>query len=255
MGCLDDLAPPTTCPGGPQHAASDCVGAIGQVSASPVGRCFGVEEMACLAGSRECTCLSDECPVPDHACYPPPDCPAAIRGAAGASDAECMRLDPSEIGAGFPSELQCICGCSGCATVCDGSGPVLGVLDDGDGPEGGRFEFVPPFFDVRQHMPEQGKLGVYLRLRGFANTNLLVLRGTPPDDLELLQRHVIVTPLTVDFVDQVVFDQDFIGVEAYSWDSPDRKPEYLMLYLYATNEEKAVALYELDCLIPFVVPL
>src|SRR5262245_20988296 len=109
MGCLDDLPSPATCPGEAQHDASDCVGAIDQVGTSPVGRCFTLEEMACLAGSRECTCLSDECPVPNEACYPPPDCPTAVTSEPAARDARCLRLDPSEIGAGFPSESQCVC--------------------------------------------------------------------------------------------------------------------------------------------------
>lgn len=248
-GCLDDLPAPTTCPAGAQSASADCLGTIQQVFASPEPRCFTVSEMRCLSGDRPCTCLSDECPVPDDACYPPPDCPAKVREEA-APDASCVRLAPAQIGAGFPSEYQCLCGCSGCAAVCDGRGPVLGVLDDGFM---GEFDFIPPIFEIGDEMPDSGALGVYLRVRGLANTSLLVLRG----DLgapELLQQHLILTPLTPDFVEHVVYDQDFIGVEAYRWDSADRKPEFLVLTLDATPEEPNGALYELDCLVPFVVP-
>jgi len=244
-GCLEDLPGPTECPPPAQFAGTDCLPAL----QNPPTGCFDVEQMACLAGPRSsCTCIADECPAQDDACYPDGDCPQAVSDLD--ESVECHRLEPERLGGGLPSETICLCGCAGCAAVCDGKGPVMGVVTDE--------EHIPALIvDLTGMMPDSGRLGVYLRVRGLASFVMITAIGDA-SDLNTLQLvppvYSVVTPLGLDFTEGVLFDDEFLGVDAYRWDRPEDKPSLIAL---APREVSGtvVALAEFDCIVPFVVPL
>lgn len=259
-GCLDDLPQPSQCPADAQHEVGDCSPAIVKVTEEGIARCLQPDETACLAGTEACSCLSGSCPVTEDACFPPPDCPPAVRERY--PDAECIRLEPLEIGLGTPSEVQCMCGCAGCAAVCDGRGPVFGVLDTG-----GDLAFLPPTFEVRRHLPDQGTFGIYLRVRGLASMGLALFSGQIDLSGEVFDvtplnfgpdwphgTPYVLSPLSTEFVEHVVVDQKLLEVPAYTWTSADRRPDYAMLLPGGSMTDPALSLYELDCAVPFVLP-
>jgi hypothetical protein len=251
-GCLDDLPAPAECPGAAQREAGNCSPAIEKL-AEATPRCLQPDETLCLAGTTECSCLSGACPVTEEACFPPPDCPAAVRERH--PDAACIRLEPSHIGLGLSSEAQCLCGCAGCAAVCDGRGPVLGVLDDG------ALDYVPPIFEIGDQLPERGTFGIYLRVRGVANMGIGLLAGTidTQDDDPLVYLNAdaapyVLSPLSTEFVEHVVVDQKLLEVPPYTWTSAEGRPDYVLLSPGGSVTNPSLSLYELDCAVPFVLP-
>ncbi|MBI4701864.1 MAG: hypothetical protein HY744_12050 [Deltaproteobacteria bacterium] len=247
-GCFEDLPAPTECPPPARHVAQDCTAAL----EDPPAGCLSQERMSCLAGSRStCTCVVGECPQPEAACYPDGDCPARVVQGVGAA-ARCRRLRPDQFGAGYSSEQLCLCGCAGCAAVCDGTGPVMGVHATQSHP-------APALLvDLSGRMPDSGRLGIYLRLRGLASFVLVVVAGTTePGELATHVRwyYPVLTPLGTSFTEHVIFDDDFVGVEAYSWSLPADRPTVIGLMPQGKPDESALALFELDCILPFVLPL
>jgi hypothetical protein len=250
-GCIDDLDPPKACPPGEQHPAGDCLGPL--MNAKP--GCLGTleaKEVACLAGKRStCDCLPDECPAAPDACYPPGDCPPDVVEAVG-PQAQCIRLNASDFGNGVPQLFQCVCGCAGCAAVCDGKGPVVGVLDDGS-------EHGYPIINIKKYMKKEGRLGLYVRARGLSNVAIGVATGDPKDFTTWNWTGVtyfLTTPLD-SFAEVVFFDQQFLGGSpAYSWTSQADEPA-LVAFASGHPEDGGApvpTLYELDCVIPFVLP-
>ncbi|MEJ7732254.1 MAG: hypothetical protein WKG00_23990 [Polyangiaceae bacterium] len=253
-GCLDDLPPPAQCPGEAHSEAGNCSPAISKATIETKGRCLEPDETLCLAGTEECACLSGTCPVPEDACFPPPDCPAAVRERH--PEAQCIRLAPSEIGLGLSNETQCMCGCAGCAAVCDGRGPVIGVLDDGE------LNYLPPFLEVGNQLPARGTFGIYLRVRGVANMGIGLLAGNIDAqqgifDIEYLNESAapyVISPLSTEFVEHVVVDQKLLEVPPYTWTSVERRPDYVVLSPGGQPGNPSLSLYELDCAVPFVLP-
>ena len=249
-GCLDDLPPTATCPGEAQRALGDCTPAIQTVLAENMTRCFRVDEMECITGPRtKCSCVSDECPAPEPECWPGRDCPTVVFDKTG-PEARCYHFDPGDIGASLVEESQCLCGCAGCAAVCDGTGPGLGALTV----EGQEQQFAPVVFDLGTRLPRQGKLGIYGRVRGLANFVIVAIRGdiNVPDELEYLHSYAFLTPLQNEFSEQAVVDQLLIG-PAYEWDGYDGRPNLLVLFPQL-SDKGGLSLFELDCLVPFVMP-
>lgn len=237
-GCLDDLPEPLACPPEPVYPGDNCVPALN--GAAP--GCFTPAQMACLSGPREsCTCIADECPAPEETCYPDGDCPAPVAGAAD-GPATCLRLEPKDFGGGLPSEVQCLCGCAGCMAVCDGKGPVLGAFNDGSG------SVVPIGIEIGAHMPNSGKLGVFMRERGLSASLLVVMKGQEPD-YEVVTYYYISSPIGTDYTSQVFYDDPFLGTSKYTWSKEEDRPTLLAIF----PSEDAGNLMEVDCVVPFVV--
>jgi len=248
-GCLDDLPPTATCPGEAERSLGDCTPAIQTVLAENMTRCFRVEEMECITGPRtKCSCVSDECPAPEPECWPGRDCPALVFEKGG-PEARCYHLDPGDIGASFDEQQQCLCGCAGCAAVCDGKGPALGALTLDDNQQ-----FFPVVFDLGTRLPRQGKLGIYGRMRGLANFVIVAMRGDINvwEELVPLHYYAFLTPLQNDFDEQAIVDQPFVA-PAYEWGGYDGRPNLLVLFPQL-SDEGGLSLFELDCLVPFVMP-
>jgi hypothetical protein len=249
--CLDDLPPPTVCPPEAAHEAKDCLTPLEPVYAvppQPFG-CLTQDQQQCLTGRRSsCTCQLDDCPSGEEAaCYPEGNCPPAVIDEAGA-DAECIRLDPRDLGVGLPSEAQCLCGCFGCAAVCDGVGPVFGIWTDGT------LEYGFPQIDIGPHMPSSGRLGVYVRLRGLANAALAVFTddGVAPAP-DLATYYYVLSPIDTEFRELIFYDQTFFEVPAYEWETEAMKPTLLALIPGGTTDAPGLTLVEIDCVVPFVV--
>jgi hypothetical protein len=146
-----------------------------------------------------------------------------------------------------------MCGCAGCASVCDGKGPVIGLIDNG-------FDHGFPIIDIKKYMKKSGRLGVYVRARGYSNVAIVIGTGDPKDyttwNFETGVQYYLVTPLD-SFSEFVFFDQQFLGgSSAYSWSSSADKPAMLAFASQRPEDGGAPVptLYELDCVIPFVVP-
>jgi hypothetical protein len=248
--CLEELPAATDCPAAAQVKGGDCTPVL---SNPPLG-CFGPAEVACLAGNiTTCNCQSDACPTPDDACYPDGDCPELVKDEASKT-ADCRRLDKARFGLqSVPNQAVCLCGCAGCASVCDGVGPVMGinaVVPLNTGPIG-------LVVDVADKMPDSGTLGAYLRLRGTAAVVVAVATGSSdvaqatwiPD-----LAYLVVTTTESDFVERVLYNNDYGGRGAYVWQRPEDKPTLLAIYPPGSAVDGGAqlsALFEVDCVVPF----
>lgn len=244
IGCLEDLPEAIECPPKPIYPGENCLAALDGVAPG----CFAPGLTACLAGPREsCTCIVDECPAAESACYPVGDCPAEVVERSG-GDSSCVHLAPGDIGAGLPSEFQCLCGCGGCMAACDGKGPVLGISNDGN------VGFAPITIDLAGHMPASGRIGVFVRERGLAASLLVVMKGTP-DAYEILTYYYMTSPIGTEYTSQVFYDDPFLGMKEYSWSKEADKPTVLLIVAdEGTSEMPDLNLMEIDCVVPFVVP-
>ncbi len=249
--CHEDLPAPLPCPPPPQHAGSDCTPAL---TAIDEPGCFGLDRMGCLAGPRaSCTCVSDECPTAGPSCFPDGDCPTAV--AAAVAGAECRRLEPSAFGLGIPGLFLCLCGCPGCAAVCDGAGPVMGYYAQPQSSPPDPQDFSPPWFviDIEEQMPDQGRLGIYLRVRGLVSFAVVVL-AEGPSGPEVLSEPIyyVVQQLGTEFVDRVLFDDLFN--QPYRWTQAEDRPQYVAIVPQLEGSHEVLGLFEVDCLMPFVLP-
>jgi len=246
--CFDDLPASRQCPGAERVQVDDCK--LSDIKAEQLG-CLSFEQIGCFARDRSsCDCGPEACPTSRDACYPDGDCPAAVTSAVG-SEARCRRLEASQIGGGLPESLQCLCGCSSCISVCDGYGPLVGVVAKGLTLE----SFAIPLLDIRDQAPDAGRLGIYLRVRGLAN--VLVLAGKSEtnslSDFETVVDYRVTTPLSYDFVEHVLLDQVFLGNTAYSWTAKEQAPTTIAIGA-GLSTEPTVTLFELDCVVPFYLP-
>jgi hypothetical protein len=245
--CIEDLPAATHCPPEPKRHATSCADAL--TFAKPGCLTDDPTQVACLTGPRDtCRCTSSDCPVRNTACYPDGDCPATVTERA--ASAVCKRLAPEDIGLDQPSETMCLCGCAGCAAVCDGVGPVMGIFT------GSGVEKFPVLFDIKSKMPDRGTFGMYLRVRGLANVSVLVGTGDIDDfeNIHWVPGYFVLTPPGTDYVEHVLYDDDFIHGPAYTWTSAADKPAVIALAASFDDTEENLALFELDCLVPFVVP-
>lgn len=247
IGCLDDLPEAVECPPEAVYPGENCVSALGDVAPG----CLDSGQVACLAGPRSsCTCIADECPASESACYPAGDCPAEVAevGELAGGAPSCVHLAPGDIGSGLPSEYQCLCGCGGCMAACDGKGPVLGVSNDGN------VGFAPITIDLAGHMPASGRIGVFVRERGIAAALVVVMKGTP-DAYEVLTYYYMTSPIGTELTSLVFYDDPFLGMKEYSWSKEADRPTLLVIAAdEGSSEMPALNLMEIDCVVPFVMP-
>ena len=257
VACIDDLAAPTACPAEPKHAGKSCADAItdpplGCMSYDFAAKVETPERVECLTGPRAtCRCTSKDCPPKAGACNPDGDCPKAVRDEA--PEASCKRLLPEAVGADLPTDSMCMCMCAGCAAVCDGVGPVIGVSTEKD------VQPAPVLFEFGDRMPASGRLGLYMRIRGLANTRVVLFKGPTAklDELQVIPdpSYVTLNELGNEFVEQILFSDEFLGVHAYTWKTAADKPTAAAVFPTIDQDGPGLALFELDCLVPFVVPL
>lgn len=251
-GCLEDLPAATECPPPAENAVGDCLHVFDDLTPNCMtDRPHAAELFSCMMGPRpSCACDALECPTTEASCYPEGDCPPEVIEVAG-SKAKCLRLDAEDYGLGYDANQQCICGCAECASVCDGKGPTIGVVDDG------HHFYVYPLIDLSKHMPSSGKLGIYVRARGVSNVQVASFTGAFPDNLVNTSIYYLTTPLD-QFTSQVFYGKDFIGnTEPYAWSTEEEKPTVIALansLAMTVNDPPISTFYELDCIIPFVVP-
>ncbi len=241
--CLADLPSGLTCPPEPVVPGDNCVPAL---EGAAVG-CLTAPQVACLAGTRtSCTCIADECPLPADVCYPEGDCPQEVRDKVQ-GEPQCIKLEPKDIGAGLPSESQCLCGCAGCLAVCDGKGPVLAVKHDG------QVEPNPLLINLAGRMPDSGKIGIFIRERGLSGAVLGVIKGEDPN-FELVTYYYVISPIGTEPTSQIYYDDPFLGTTEYSWKEAKDKPTALVIAAgEGTTVNPQLTLMEIDCVIPFVV--
>jgi len=253
--CLDDLPPPKACPPPAVHEAGDCTPIFNATEPNCLSdHANTAERESCLAGPRSsCACGADECPATGSTCYPDGDCPPEVIDAAG-PEARCVRFAPEDFGFGIVTDAgQCMCGCARCASVCDGQGPIIGVLADA------MPLYAAPAMNLGGHLPDRGSLGIYVRARGVTNLSLGVFTGdyvNDPAHLEPRSVYFMTTSLD-DFTEQVFFGPDFIGNKIpYAWTDEAGKPTTLVLFNQqpAEGAEPILTFYELDCVVPFFVP-
>jgi hypothetical protein len=246
--CIDDLPDALSCPPSAQRVGTDCLPTLEHLKNA--GRCLADDEMSCLSGARpSCACqgVNRECPTPEPTCFPDGDCPQLVHSLAG-DGVHCLRIDADKIGAGLSSAEQCLCGCAGCVSVCDGRGPIYGILNDGTFQD-----FMTPLaLDIADRMPSSGLLGVYVRVRGFANAIVGVAVKN-----EVRHLYYLTLPVAPDFVEQAFTKNPFFDPDGYSWTREEDKPTALVvvpLPLDPSQFEVSVSLFELDCIVPFVLP-
>lgn len=242
--CLADLDPPLVCPPPARFAGSNCLDAI--VDVKKLG-CYARSQVACLSGPRpSCACGPDECPRPSPACFPEGDCPTAVTDAVGAG-ARCLTLVESDIGLDDPDPTHCVCGCVRCMSACDGVGPVVGFYDDGTSMTA---QYLSPIVKLRD-LPDQGKIGFYLRLRGlFAAAMVLVHWEPPANPVQLSTNpYYLTVPVGSELVEQVYFENRFLKEDAYAWSTKAQKPTHVVFL-----STQGASLYEVDCMIPFLAP-
>ena len=244
--CLPELPEPLTCPPPAQNEAADCLEGL----TMPQGQnlCYAEPDVACLRGGQPaatCACLSGECPIPDDTCYPGEECPEDVLVAD--ERASCVRLTGDDVGVGL-ADLQCLCGCPSCATICDGYGTIWGsygvVEDQAPG-------LVIGFGD---RLPERGCFGMYWRVRGIANFQVTILKGAPTQYAPTGAAFAI-TEIGGDFVDRVLYDQSVVGNEPYCWESADDRPTAALMRPFEISSGFFVTMAEIDCVMPFFTPL
>lgn len=256
--CLSDIGEATSCPPAAQHTAEACTKALEE---KELQGCFTYEGLdspsyyECLSGPRStCDCTPGECPTDDAACFPPGDCPPEVKKVA--PNAQCLRLQDDDFGMGGPQISQCLCGCFACVSVCDGKGPVFGVLDPGELP-GHVFTYQSPVIDLERYMPSHGSIGYYIRARGISNVQVVTVAGDITDEKKaIFSGYYMTTPLD-NFGDQVFYKDSVVDTDTpYTWTSEADKPKILELALAggATEDNPQLAIYEIDCIIPFLVP-
>lgn len=256
--CLDDLAEPSDCPTPAriEGRVEDCIAAFGDWLGSNEidfeNSCLGDPSyMGCYRGNRDCSCNPNECKASEDACYPPGDCPPAVRERF--PSAECVRLSADDVGPELTEPEQCLCGCEECITVCDGKGPVWSQV-----------ELYNPYTDdvydkkgylwlsIARLMPASGRLGVYVRARGRvfelpeATAGEVYLFAYPQEQLgEGMPAFIEQLPRDMaDSFEELVLPE----VSDYSWKTNDERPGSIVVSA-ALN---AATMLEIDCIVPFV---
>jgi hypothetical protein len=173
---------------------------------------------------RACICTpAAECARTTASCSPPPECPASITNAAGAS-ARCL-----EAPASFAPETPpgCTCGCASCAAICDGQGPVVGPG-----------QIVR--YQLPNDLPASGALGLMARLRGGGQAVFLVdLGGGAATPLGSV-------PADSEFADN--FPKTSAGLARYAWTEGQPRPVAIELHADPLGP------VEVDCVVPFLSP-
>jgi hypothetical protein len=261
-GCLEDLPQAQLCPEAPARSgeAAACAEAIG--AAVMNGYQFDLTDAclldvesftSCYRGPGGCACDERECTPPGavDACFPQSDCPPLVR--LHHPEARCVTLGRDDIGRGATEAEQCLCGCEACLGVCDGRGPVWGQVEAFDLQTN---QYLDPqgflYFDVLRSMPNKGRMGVYLRARGFATQVMNLESGPPfvgvvPSDGSMGSWALPLPPLLADGFEELVLASQ--PEDLYAWDSDADKPSILGVAAGINT----LTLMEIDCVIPFFI--
>ncbi len=255
-GCLEDLAEPLACLPPPETpgAARACLDAVLKDSdAFDTQYCTtNPEVLSCYRDpARGCGC-DDDCSQVEASCHPAPDCPPEVLAAH--PTAKCRQFQPEDVGPFVSEGEQCLCGCEACLIICDGRGPIWSQVDFAD-PDTG-ISLTPAgllTLDLRRHLPDVGKAGIYVRARG------LTARAT-------MDASDVYVPPTIYGVADDVNDPFVVGVlppvmsdrfegeilptnQLLSWTQPSDKPTLMGF----SNNLGTFSVYEIDCIVPFVV--
>lgn len=293
VACLESLPPPTACEAPARVIDGECVSCdpplrfvgdecrecpppavvpdrncLPTLDALPTDTdgCIGEIEngFSCLAGDpQDCACDPEDCDAP-LACFDDATCPREVLESA--PNATCIALGEDAwsyyvypLGTADHDAEQCICGCMRCAAKCDGKGTIFGVFEDSAFPL--RRYLQGPAIDLRGYLPESGKLGFYIRGRGWAGG--LVAFVTHDLTLEETDTAYYV-PILNDFSVPIAYGPTDEGGEVpreegmppyprpYAWSSPGGAPSHVILAL--TTGLPSSGLVEIDCVIPFVEP-
>jgi hypothetical protein len=240
-GCIADLPAATQCPPAAKHAQGNCD--LSQNMDAPP--CISPNVSSCLTGPRpSCECHSSECPDDPAACYPPGDCPPEVVRSVGAGrKITCIRVAEVDLKSMLaPLGNDCVCGCSACASVCDGVGPVIAFVSPQANPP---MPGPPALFvdNLAAYVPSSGQIGLYVRARGMPGS--LALGVALPDGGGLG------TPInggSGDFSDTVLWDAQ----KSPTWTNSAGAPNSIAVVV---NElpMPTFAVLEIDCIVPFVV--
>ena len=228
----DAVAPPPEEDAGPQPG-----GEGGPGGPNPRPAC-NVTSNECLVNQRgNCACTSNaECTRGEATCYPPPDCPPAVKAVSAAA----VCLEP-RVGFGTsalpprggPGSSQgttsaCACGCASCSATCDGQGPVIGAG-----------ETLRVELDA---LGPSGRIGFMVRARGTGTVtaNVRVSNGTPG-----ASGTSTATGPGASFVDLLPANA---SGSTYTWTDDRLRPVAVELSMGPG------ALVEVDCVVPFTVP-
>lgn len=268
-GCLQDLPEPLSCPPEPVVVSGIDNATCAQRLVTDAGNdlsiyyecAFQPAYTGCYRPNDPCDCNKGECPEPDAMCYPEEDCPVLVEQSYGEEDATCLRLHPDDLSNELEGPAgQCLCGCRSCAIQCDGRGAMWSLIQAFDqdmnryGPAGGII-----LWDIERDMPDQGRVGFYVRARGTSGFLVggsigLYAADTWAAVLEAVAMGIEAPP--VDYGEQLLRDwnDDFseelypkLRSEAYSWEDAGRRPKMLIIYPGVSG-----TLLEIDCLFPVV---
>ncbi len=253
--CLEDLEEPLECVPPPERpgAATSCLTAVAE-AATPFDERACVSDPELLSCYRDpaatCSCERD-CEDTSPACHPAPDCPAEVLERY--PTAQCFQFDPEDIGPFQSGEEQCLCGCETCLRTCDGKGPIWTQIDFLDPNTG---ELATPAgvltLETQRHFPERGRGGVYVRARGLTASVGQDEATEAPGVLafgESLEQVTVMGQLPglmSDRFDEALFPAD----DLLEWSDASNRPSLVAF----NNAAQAYSLYEIDCVIPFVVP-
>jgi hypothetical protein len=252
----------TECPPPAQIPHRPCLPALAGVPETGDGCLSDIPNAyACLAGDPpDCACDPGDCEEP-LACFGDASCPREVLESA--PDATCLPLDESHWSFYvYPSTDAdhdtegCICGCVRCAARCDGRGAIFGIYEDGQPPY--RRYLQGPAIDLRGLLPDRGKLGFYVRGRGWAGSVVAFVTH----DLTLTETDTsYYVPFVNDFSVPVVYGPNDEGVPTegepapYTWDAPADAPTHVLFTLTTGAGVPTSGILEIDCVIPFVEPL
>lgn len=248
----------TLCPPTPELLFERCVPRAFTDYGVPPNGCLAadgvVERYDCVTDHDPARCECDAAAIEASAqpsCYSDGTCPGAVL--ALGSNAQCFPFEPEDVRwFGAISHEGCDCGCIENLARCDGKAFAFGGYSDASEP-------LPDFdaitIDLGDKLPDSGTAGVYMLVRGFA-TPFYLQYGKAAAALTAWGFYVI-----TDSVQQIGYgpDQDGFQVDLldpYSWKDASGRPDTLyVIPPPAVEREGVVTLLEIDCIVPFVIPI
>jgi hypothetical protein len=208
----------------------------------------------CLVGEanatvESCTCASGQTPAAPS-CYKK-SCPSIVVESVGES-AQWVRSGLSVEQFSAPGAT---CGCADALLECDGRGIAFGgVTNMEDTLTLGILEL---YLDPVQ-LPSSGRMGVYIRMRGFAAPVFTVIQRSSGGVVESVEGFAFYT--LGEFEESVGFEPKDDGLPVaeesrpFQWSTPQEKPTSILIYPSDLVGGEAFHISEIDCVIPFVVP-
>ncbi len=258
------------CPPPAQVPNRSCFDTVNNLPQDADG-CIGeiADGFGCVAGDPpDCACDPDDC-TETLSCFGDGSCPPDV--VASAPNATCLPLTESEWSYfAYPfadanhDTTDCVCNCIRCAAQCDGKGTAFGVFEDGAPPYTRYLQ--GPAIDLRGLLPASGKLGFYVRARGWAGSMVAIVThdlalGTFDTAYYLPVLNDFSEPIAYGPTDEgAVIDPDGPAPEPpypapYAWTRSEDAPTHVILALTPNAEFPSSGLVDIDCIIPFVEPL